>query len=87
METGLGLSYSRKVPRQEIMETGNCRWPKICLKEEIMHIITGDPTKWGKELKAIMEGIEEGKGRWETIRNGNKELEKKVERGITIKTD
>ena len=72
---------------KEVMEMDDNRWPKKCLKIEIRGIINGDPSKWGKELKQVMEGVREG-AIWNIIRNGDQEeLERRVHRVVQIKTD
>lgn len=86
---GIGIEIWKRAAKylREVMEMGDERWPKKCLKEEVRGIINGNPTKWGAELTKAMNDIGEG-DIWQGIRNGDiAVIEEKIERGIKIRTE
>lgn len=43
---------------RDILQMGDERWPKICLKEEVTGIVNNNPTKWGRKMIQTLKQLQ-----------------------------
>ena len=67
----------------KILEMGEDRWPKVCLREEIRGLENRNPTEWVSSWREAMEQVGEGQI-WKVLKEdrGKTKLEKKLEEGV-----